>query len=178
MTFQYNFNKMTDEYKKPEPYKFGNTPFQFGAATNTYTSASNTFTPPQQTTFTPPHQNTFTPPQTNLHDNILQKQVNELMESNSKILTMLHEIKMIDSDILKEFKTNTYNEVVHTGIHCDNCLVENIKGIRYKCLLCADIDFCEKCEHENIKHNHPFVKIRDSIAFIDVYNNLMGKKNL
>jgi len=35
--------------------------------------------------------------------------------------------------------------VIHKGYTCDGCGVNDIEGIRYKCAVCADFDFCEKC---------------------------------
>jgi hypothetical protein len=35
---------------------------------------------------------------------------------------------------------------VHAGITCDGCQMRPIQGIRYKCSVCPDFDFCEKCE--------------------------------
>merc|ERR1712130_59974 len=55
-------------------------------------------------------------------------------------------------------------DAVHAAI-CDSCKA-NIRGIRYKCLICPDYDLCEVCEATNLnKHthdaNHVFAKIRD-----------------
>jgi len=49
---------------------------------------------------------------------------------------------------------------VHHAI-CDNCS-SPIRGIRYKCLVCADFDLCEACEQLPNIHNeaHSFVKVR------------------
>jgi hypothetical protein len=47
----------------------------------------------------------------------------------------------------------------HKGVTCDGCKKNDIEGIRYKCAVCADFDFCEKCE-ATIEHAHPFLKIR------------------
>ena len=47
----------------------------------------------------------------------------------------------------------------HKGITCDGCGWQDIEGIRYKCAVCADFDFCEKCEGST-EHAHPFLKIR------------------
>lgn len=47
----------------------------------------------------------------------------------------------------------------HKGITCDGCKKHNIEGIRYKCAVCADFDYCEKCE-ATVEHAHPFLKIR------------------
>jgi len=44
-------------------------------------------------------------------------------------------------------------------VTCDGCQKKPIVGIRYKCAVCYDFDFCEECE-EKIDHPHPFLKIR------------------
>ena len=49
---------------------------------------------------------------------------------------------------------------VHACI-CDGCGMNPIKGIRYKCTVCKDFDYCEGCEVTLAnKHGHPFLKIR------------------
>jgi len=48
---------------------------------------------------------------------------------------------------------------VHAGVRCDNCGVVPMVGIRYKCTVCQDFDFCSKCESE-VEHAHPFLKIK------------------
>ena len=56
---------------------------------------------------------------------------------------------------------------IHTHVHCDGplCVASNapIVGIRYKCTVCQDVDFCEKCEalpYFNHDPYHPLLKIR------------------
>jgi hypothetical protein len=49
--------------------------------------------------------------------------------------------------------------VIHKGYDCDGCGKKDIEGIRYKCAVCADFDYCENCE-SSIEHAHPFLKIR------------------
>ena len=49
---------------------------------------------------------------------------------------------------------------IHTGIHCNGCGMNPIEGNRFKCAVCEDFDYCEKCENINKdKHLHPFIKI-------------------
>jgi hypothetical protein len=48
---------------------------------------------------------------------------------------------------------------VHASVVCDGCSTSPIQGIRYKCSVCPDFDFCEKCEAEK-SHPHPMLKIR------------------
>lgn len=52
------------------------------------------------------------------------------------------------------------SRVVHNRVICDGCGVNPILGVRYKCAICQDFDYCEKCE-STIEHPHPFLKIRD-----------------
>jgi len=49
--------------------------------------------------------------------------------------------------------------IVHPTVTCDSCGATPIQGIRYKCSVCPDFDFCDKCEAEKL-HPHPFLKIR------------------
>lgn len=49
--------------------------------------------------------------------------------------------------------------IIHDNIRCDGCQEGPIKGIRYKCSVCEDFDFCGNCE-EQMDHPHPFLKIR------------------
>ena len=53
------------------------------------------------------------------------------------------------------------DELVHRGIKCNKCNMENIQGIRYKCLQCQDFNLCEKCEAQSDHDiNHILIKIR------------------
>lgn len=52
-------------------------------------------------------------------------------------------------------------QVVHKGIECDGCGTSPILGIRYKCAVCKDFDYCAKCE-DSLGHDHPFLKIRNA----------------
>jgi hypothetical protein len=57
-------------------------------------------------------------------------------------------------------KDNVTQKLIHYGIACDGCGTFPIVGIRYKCALCDDFDFCEECEKKKgEEHNHPFLKI-------------------
>jgi hypothetical protein len=49
--------------------------------------------------------------------------------------------------------------VKHTNVACDSCGVNPILGVRYKCSVCKDFDFCAECE-ERQDHEHPFLKIK------------------
>lgn len=50
---------------------------------------------------------------------------------------------------------------VHRGISCNSCNTLPIRGIRYRCANCADVDLCETCESMQIHpKTHLFYKIR------------------
>jgi len=49
-------------------------------------------------------------------------------------------------------------DMVHEDVRCNNCQGHPIVGIRYKCYVCPDFDFCGKCE-ATVKHPHPFIKL-------------------
>ena len=60
---------------------------------------------------------------------------------------------------LKKINFEKKEQVVHSRYICDGCGMSPIVGIRYKCAVCPDFDFCEKCEAKmGESHNHPFVK--------------------
>ena len=48
--------------------------------------------------------------------------------------------------------------VTHVGVQCDGCGICPIMGVRYKCSVEKDFDFCEICE-ERREHKYPFIKI-------------------
>ncbi|CAO2653114.1 Nn.00g025250.m01.CDS01 [Neocucurbitaria sp. VM-36] len=65
----------------------------------------------------------------------------------------------------------------HYGIYCDGDLckekdsVSYIEGVRYKCAVCHDTDFCQNCEaHPGNKHNHthPLIKFKTPVRSVSV----------
>ena len=48
---------------------------------------------------------------------------------------------------------------MHYRVSCDGCNTSPIYGARYKCSVCKDFDFCQKCE-ATVPHSHPFLKIK------------------
>lgn len=50
---------------------------------------------------------------------------------------------------------------VHRGISCNCCGTLPIRGIRYRCVNCADVDLCETCEAMQVHpKTHVFYKVR------------------
>jgi len=65
----------------------------------------------------------------------------------------------------------------HTGIYCDGPLCRNqvdqayITGIRYKCAVCHDTDFCASCEALPSNHHnrtHPLIKFKTAVKNVSI----------
>ena len=66
-----------------------------------------------------------------------------------------NEIEEIDIDYKKNISENK--------IKCNNCNVDEIKGIRYLCGYCSNFNLCYECEKKVGKeHGHPLLKIRNN----------------
>ena len=96
---------------------------------------------------------------------IVNQQVTEKVENykneliDQAVKSSLNHIEGIFKLDKPEIKKNEVS--VHHGFICDGCGVGPIRGIRYKCTVCLDFDFCQKCEELNFEtHNHAFLKIR------------------
>ncbi|XP_059174283.1 uncharacterized protein LOC131954538 [Physella acuta] len=70
----------------------------------------------------------------------------------------------ISSDHIGADQSN-YSNIIHPNITCDECKVLNIRGVRWKCLQCADFDLCGTC-FRNKKHfpEHQFRRITQPLA--------------
>lgn len=66
--------------------------------------------------------------------------------------------------------------IVHQKVSCDGCEVSPIVGIRYKCSVCKDFDFCSNCE-ERLAHEHPFLKIRHPNNVPDVMITILPEND-
>lgn len=73
---------------------------------------------------------------------------------------------------------------VHFGIYCDGPLCASksrkryMRGIRYKCAVCHDTDFCANCEAvPSLRHNrtHPLIKFKTPVRHVSV--TTLGEKN-
>lgn len=53
---------------------------------------------------------------------------------------------------------NSGSQEVHHNVACDGCGVHPIVGIRYKCSVRKNFDFCSMCE-ERRGHEYAFLKI-------------------
>jgi hypothetical protein len=81
-------------------------------------------------------------------------------------LVKLNEVKKDDKKEEKKDKEEKKNEkkeelITHYRVKCDGCKKFPIEGIRYKCTICKNFDYCEECEKKYaLKHGHPLLKIR------------------
>ena len=95
-------------------------------------------------------------------NDLLEKKFSELLEKIN--LSNIKKNSLLPNSI-ESFKIiNLQNEVnnnIHNSTKCKGCNMTPIKGIRYKCSICKDFDYCESCEEKNVNnHNHNFIKIR------------------
>ena len=87
----------------------------------------------------------------------------EKMKESIRLLVR-SKLKIFEDNIMKELLEEAQPLPVHKGIKCDECGINDIKGVRYKCSTCLNYNLCENCE-ENTEHdeNHIFIKISDPI---------------
>jgi next-to-BRCA1 protein 1 len=79
---------------------------------------------------------------------------------------------------LTNYQTVAAAQPVHVGICCDGPLCSAsksspsyIRGTRYKCAVCHDLDFCATCEASPaLEHNktHPLIKFRTPVRHVNV----------
>ena len=61
---------------------------------------------------------------------------------------------------IQEIEENYKNKIIHKNINCDGCGMKPIVGVRYKCKVCKNFDFCQNCfDLYKEKHGHEFEKI-------------------
>lgn len=86
----------------------------------------------------------------------IQKMVQQRTEELKK---KMQDIKTLQRSYM-DSKPKVEEKVVHKTVKCDGCGVFPIVGVRYKCAVCHNFDYCEKCEATLTEtHQHPFIKI-------------------
>ena len=95
-----------------------------------------------------------------------------------------HSFQPIKKEIIPEIKLKSLNKIdkhIHMNVTCDGCGVHPLVGVRYKCGVCPNFDFCENCEKkEALKHGHPLVRLPSINMLRSIKCNLKqtAKKNL
>lgn len=83
----------------------------------------------------------------------------ELDQIAPQIFMALMSNKQLGQPLQSQEKQNETSQIVtHTNVQCDGCNIVPITGVRYKCCVCKNFDYCEVCE-ERLGHEHPFIKI-------------------
>ena len=54
-----------------------------------------------------------------------------------------------------------YSFSFHPGVTCDGCGQTPVSGPRFKCKVCDNFDFCERCFYGRRAHKHSFNRISD-----------------
>lgn len=61
---------------------------------------------------------------------------------------------------------NARKAIEHKNIQCNYCDMKPIRGIRYKCSQCININLCHHCFENQKKCKHTFYIIKNSIDYI------------
>ena len=83
---------------------------------------------------------------------------------------------LLKSDELPAAEQSTSEaEAVHANVSCDGCGIAPIVGLRYKCSVCKNFDYCAKCE-ERLGHEHAFLKINQPGGAPEVMITMMNEE--
>lgn len=104
-------------------------------------------------------------------DKTLKKEVKKPKKIISKIVKKVVKKKIVsrkpqapkteNKEIKENKEMNKTSVAEHKEIICDGCEKCPIVGIRYRCTVCDDFDYCEDCEKKfALEHGHPMLKIR------------------
>ncbi len=113
------------------------------------------------------NKNDFAGEISNLINNQIENFKKELInESNIKLNQIITESQIqLQKDFPKEKINHIHSMEVHPNIQCSKCGVNPIKGNRYYCAFCININFCDKCEEEiGFAHGHPLYKFKLRLA--------------
>ena len=85
---------------------------------------------------------------------------NALSQKYNNCINAITSLKKIENEKLKAPAPKKTVTKIHKGVKCQKCGQEPIVGNRFKCSVCSNLNYCEKCEEENKDlHLHPFIKI-------------------
>ena len=81
---------------------------------------------------------------------------------------------LVRTEMEKSIGYDRTHEPVWTGVTCDGCKDFPITGLRFKCTVCDNFDFCEFCEM-TMQHPHPFLKLTNLEHNIDMIKVTLNK---
>lgn len=98
-------------------------------------------------------------------------------QKKDKIEILEEKVNNLEKQINSLSNSNNYRKrmhVIHTNIVCNNCMKNNISGIRYLCGNCNNYNLCQDCikyAEEIHPTNHFFIRITDS----NIWNQINNK---
>jgi hypothetical protein len=84
-----------------------------------------------------------------------------LLEDNKRIFSVFESL-LVGSEVSEgeESRQPGYEKFyTFPYINCDGCGEKPIFGVRYKCSVCKNFDYCPNCE-DKLDHDHYFLKIK------------------
>jgi len=109
--------------------------------------------------------NVATVPVVKPNEQDLQDLINKAVEKNLAKIASMTQSFIQQNQPKPQATTETQSQrqeqslPVHCRVRCDGCKVSPIAGIRYKCSVLPNFDFCEQCEQTK-EHPYAFIKIK------------------
>ena len=112
------------------------------------------------------------------YSNFIKGETKKVIDDIKKVIKNQKQIicpakkKLIKKEEKKDEKNKNVENVekeIHMFVRCDGCNMNPIVGKRYKCGVCPNFDYCEKCfEKEKEKHKHEFKTIAPKHIFKNI----------
>jgi len=91
---------------------------------------------------------------------VLQKMMENMLQKSLPAVVEVTKSSLLKEKANEDARKGFVKKVVHYGISCNGCGSMPIVGVRYKCTVCPNFDFCENCEGTR-PHIHNFIKMRE-----------------
>ena len=103
----------------------------------------------------------------------------KLKEIGNKLFNELYPV--FEKELERKYKEKE-TQFTYSGIQCQGCNIFPIEGIRYKCSVCKNFNYCAQCEEKYAEmHGHSFIKLntkQTSQLFNETFLRLPVKKYL